>query len=539
MPRAEVSEQVHGDLRQVLDEELARLPDRYREIVVLCELQGEARKDVSRLLGCPEGTVASRLARARALLAARLTRRGLAFSSGSIAAMVAQNSASGGVPPTLVSATVKAASLLAAGQGATATLISAEVISLSEKVVKAVILTKLKTAVALMLMVGAFGSGAGWLYYHGATAAQPEPGRISTPPADAQADQMRKDIVRLKYQLLEAMDKIAVLEDKLAAKAPVQTEVLFKGKPASYWIKQLQDRSLDYRIEAVAALGGIGEVDRSVIPVLVKSLQDKDSRVCEEALRAVLGVGKQAIPSLIAALQNSDLSRRTYIIRALAGFGDTKAAVPELIPLLKSPNRADRLAAAQALGHFPSEADVIIPALMPLLKKTTETDSYMAAKAIGQIGPQAKQAVPALIQLLAARKPVPIYAEDLGMVPSSGGRFGAEPNPAGGGGFPNYGRAGRRGGSPGIAAYWSPAKAAANALGKIGPQAKEAVPALLEVLKNLPAQNQFNGPFPADYPIGLEAAATNAIRDIDPMALPQVPGGGGRGGRGGPGGGDN
>ena len=48
VPRGEASEEVRDDLRQVLDEALARLPDRYREVVVLCELQGLARKDVAR-----------------------------------------------------------------------------------------------------------------------------------------------------------------------------------------------------------------------------------------------------------------------------------------------------------------------------------------------------------------------------------------------------------------------------------------------------------------------------------------------------------
>jgi RNA polymerase sigma factor (sigma-70 family) len=66
----------HRELRQVLDEELARLPAKYREILVLSDLQEKDRRQVAVELGIPEGTVASRLSRARALLASRLTRRG-------------------------------------------------------------------------------------------------------------------------------------------------------------------------------------------------------------------------------------------------------------------------------------------------------------------------------------------------------------------------------------------------------------------------------------------------------------------------------
>jgi hypothetical protein len=70
-----------GDLRPVLDEELSRLPERYRAAIILCDLQGMTGEEAGRVLGYPRGTVASRLARGRERLRARLTRRGLASSS--------------------------------------------------------------------------------------------------------------------------------------------------------------------------------------------------------------------------------------------------------------------------------------------------------------------------------------------------------------------------------------------------------------------------------------------------------------------------
>src|SRR5205085_6513726 len=117
MPEPTVAEVRDADLHSVLDQELNHLPDHYRGVLVLCDLEGMTRKEAARHLGIPEGSVASRLARARVMLAKRLTRRGL-FSGGSVAAMLSAGSASASAPPALVASTLKAASLLAAGQAA-------------------------------------------------------------------------------------------------------------------------------------------------------------------------------------------------------------------------------------------------------------------------------------------------------------------------------------------------------------------------------------------------------------------------------------
>ena len=70
-----------GELASILDDELGRLPPKYRAAVVLCELEGRAIKDAAADLGVPVGTVASRLARGRAMLAERLKTRGCAAST--------------------------------------------------------------------------------------------------------------------------------------------------------------------------------------------------------------------------------------------------------------------------------------------------------------------------------------------------------------------------------------------------------------------------------------------------------------------------
>jgi RNA polymerase sigma factor (sigma-70 family) len=64
-----------ADLRRVLDEELEKLPEKYRLPIVLCELEGLTLDEAARRLGWPKGTVAGRLSRGRDILRRRLSRR--------------------------------------------------------------------------------------------------------------------------------------------------------------------------------------------------------------------------------------------------------------------------------------------------------------------------------------------------------------------------------------------------------------------------------------------------------------------------------
>jgi RNA polymerase sigma factor (sigma-70 family) len=147
-PAATASADADRDLRPILDQELSRLPDKYRLPVVLCDLEGRTRRDVARQLGIPAGTLSGRLTTAHRMLARRLARHDFTFSVGALPALLSADTA--GVPAPLVTATAQA---VTAGRGA-AGAVSAQVAALAEGVVKGMLLKTLRLTLTVLLAAG-------------------------------------------------------------------------------------------------------------------------------------------------------------------------------------------------------------------------------------------------------------------------------------------------------------------------------------------------------------------------------------------------
>jgi RNA polymerase sigma factor (sigma-70 family) len=151
------------DLHPIIDEELARLPDKLRLPVVLCDLEGRPQRAVAKHLGIAPATLAARLASARRLLATRLSRRGIALSGGALAGLLGERASAACVGPGLADSAVRAAEVVAAGgtSEALTSLVSAHAVHLCEGVMRMMMLAKLKAAGACALLALALTGGLG------------------------------------------------------------------------------------------------------------------------------------------------------------------------------------------------------------------------------------------------------------------------------------------------------------------------------------------------------------------------------------------
>jgi RNA polymerase sigma factor (sigma-70 family) len=147
-----------GELRALLDEELSRLPAKYRSALVLCDLEGRTHEEAARQLSWPLGTLKCRVQRGREQLRQRLTRRGLVLSAAMLGASLTIPETPAQVPPVLLESTIRAALEYAAGQP-----VAAAVTALAEGVLHTMNLARIKIAAGVLFTATLLGGG--WTTY--------------------------------------------------------------------------------------------------------------------------------------------------------------------------------------------------------------------------------------------------------------------------------------------------------------------------------------------------------------------------------------
>jgi RNA polymerase sigma factor (sigma-70 family) len=177
-----------AELRAVLDEEIERLPAKYRMPLVLCYVADKTHEQAAHELGWPKSSLTTRLAKARDLLQRRLRRRGFTAPAGLLAVMLTEATANAAVPALLTLSTVRLAAQALAGETLAATATTA----LANSFVKGATLTKWIASLTLLATLG-FAATLGYRMANtGSPAKQAEPAAKATDSPRATQAEPRK-----------------------------------------------------------------------------------------------------------------------------------------------------------------------------------------------------------------------------------------------------------------------------------------------------------------------------------------------------------
>ena len=192
---------------------------------------------------------------------------------------------------------------------------------------------------------------------------------------------------------------------KANGQKPSKDEALYKGKPASFWLNQLKDKDVTFRLDAVNALQEIGMDGEGVFLALAESLIDKEKTVRETA-RAAIGTfpSERIIPALVELLRGKDAGLRLAVIEVM-GDAKTKAkdALPELTKVLGEKDATIRSKAANAVGNIGLPDNSALTALIKLLDDKETSVRLEATKALGEIGTGAEVATSSLFSRLSPK----------------------------------------------------------------------------------------------------------------------------------------
>jgi RNA polymerase sigma factor (sigma-70 family) len=310
------------DLPEVIDEEVHHLPEKYRRVVVLCYLQGHSTEAAAAALGCPRGTVLSRLATARERLRRRLERRGVALASvGVLAAIASWTEAA--PPAALVGTALTSARAFAAGN---CLMIPSTTLKLTYGALRSMFLVKLMIVTACVVLVGVLGSTTALLAYG--------PGR-----GDGPAPQGEEKPGESAPSIAAAGPPPAPPKEeppKTDQPEPKLPKVRIRGGEAGpdnidqaiEWLRGNQLQQL-LAIASLARVEAYSPRQAEVARELEKLLNGSDRLVALRSTDALaVWATKDQVPSLLKALDDPNTFVRRGAIEALAPLQDKRAVAP-------------------------------------------------------------------------------------------------------------------------------------------------------------------------------------------------------------------
>ncbi len=329
-----------AELAATIDAEVARLPEHYRQVAVRCLLAKQSRSEAAETLGLTEGTLSSRLARAKAMLRDRLTRRGIDLTVGT---MTVQASGE------LLGRTVRLFQVISQSGGSA---LPAGLGNLMQGGTTVMQWSSWKVLVSIGLLLGAGGWGIVRLV--DAQEAGGNPAETSPPMTPGEAKQ------------------------------PLPREVFtYEGMGFADWVRILQtELSPKRRTEAMRALGAFGArgYAKEAVPVMLEVAQEyvptehflDHSKILQAAIAGLLEIGVDAAGPLVDSLKKSETTWPMAIV-VLRHLVEAKhidrskfePAVPELIDIYDTfePTSMFREHILTTLGAFGPVAQKAIPFL--------------------------------------------------------------------------------------------------------------------------------------------------------------------------------